>query len=761
MPLGKGGYKYIVDLRDKFTGWIEAKKTKRVTSAFVADFIFEVMCRFGCLVKLTVDNGSEFKGAVVLLAEKYKLPLIPISPYNPPANGVVERGHAVYINSIWKAVEGETSLWPLLLNQALWADRITAKRTTGCSPYFLLYGQAPTLSWDITDRSWHALEWHKVNTTQELLTLRIKQLSRRDEFIGETSVKLETARKKAADDFYEKNKARMMDHAYEPGMFVLVWNNYLDFQFGNKGALRWMGPYIVVQRRSSGAYVLAELDGAVLAKPVAARRIKLYHYRNIEKPIIRFKWRSRIEDKYNILDEDEEDLVDSAELQDFMAAKVKARKVRRREGPDVKHPWELRGEEATKYWMQIEEDWKSGEMAKRAAENLPSRWEEAAFKWYDEECKPFWDYSWDYKDFDIEDIPRWITPPKEKSLFVWKHGKEWLPPGPPTFASQSKSALVVDVFGTTFEPDQWAVLGTARMVTICGKPKKATGPIDDNGRENGTIAAPHPKTRRARQRLRKKNARKSVKGRTFPELKLPPPHFSTKQKRVFMSQPVDDLSAHAVPANATQTPRQEGTTIHQTSENASPLVLEDTFMEGVDLISPPDFASPPQVESPLTVTLTPREFEQIEQTSQRTQIYLERVQTRQRYVVDLFDQLKETLQDVEDELEDIEVDIEEASRDFTKLVSTLRTRQRAEWDAKQRQSRDNSEVPSRVRKSSVPSVRVPTQRTRTLNTAEGSGEGRYRVRRNREFEEQTTFRRRNLRSAAQGTNTPRRSRYKD
>jgi hypothetical protein len=215
------------------------EEDERVTSAFVADFIFEVMCCFGCLVKLTMDNGSEFKGAVVLLVEKYKLPLIPLPPYNPPANGVVERGHAVYINSIWKAVEGETSLWPLLLNQALWADRITTKRTMGCSPYFLLYGQAqaPTLSWDIMDRSWHALEWHKVETTQDLLTLRIKQLSRQDEFIGEASAKLEIARKKAADYFYEKNKARMSDYSFEPGMLLLVWNNYLEFQFGNKGAL--------------------------------------------------------------------------------------------------------------------------------------------------------------------------------------------------------------------------------------------------------------------------------------------------------------------------------------------------------------------------------------------------------------------------------------------------------------------------------------------------------------------------------------------
>jgi len=138
MPKGKGGYKYIIDLHDRFSGWVEAKMVKQGSSTNVADFIFEVMTRFGCLPKLTVDNGSEFKGAVTMLADKYKLPLIPISPYNPTANGMVERGHGVYIDSIWKVLQGNTSKWPDLLGLALWADRVMVKRTTGFSPYYLL-----------------------------------------------------------------------------------------------------------------------------------------------------------------------------------------------------------------------------------------------------------------------------------------------------------------------------------------------------------------------------------------------------------------------------------------------------------------------------------------------------------------------------------------------------------------------------------------------------------------------------------------------
>jgi hypothetical protein len=229
-----------------------------------------------------------------------------------------------------------------------------------------------------------------------------------------------------------------------------------------------------------------------------------------------------------------------------------------------------------------------------------------------------------------------------------------------------------------------------------------------------------------------------------------------------MSQLVEESSVPVVANNSAQTPNNEGNTSLEIQENSSSVVPEDTPMEGVDHNSVTDLASPSQITSPpLTVTLTSREFEQIEQTSQRIQVFLERIQTRQRYIVDLFDQFKETLQDVEEELEDIEADVEEASQDFTKLVSTLRTRQRAEWDARQRQSRDNSEVPSRARKGSVPSVRTSTQRTRPVNTAEGNGEGRNRVRRNREFEDHTTFHRKKARPFTPGTNAPRRAPWRD
>src|SRR5258708_26778155 len=117
----------------------------------IVEFLFDVMCHFGCIFQLTCDNGTEFKGAVEELMIKYKVPVMHISPYNSQVNGKIERTQRTYIEGIWKVLQGETSQWPSWLGYALWVDQITVKRNTGLSPYYFLYGQHPILPFDVTN----------------------------------------------------------------------------------------------------------------------------------------------------------------------------------------------------------------------------------------------------------------------------------------------------------------------------------------------------------------------------------------------------------------------------------------------------------------------------------------------------------------------------------------------------------------------------------------------------------------------------------
>ena len=171
MPAGSRGFKYIIDLVDNLTGWVEAQALCKLRVTVIVDFLFEVMCCFGCIFQLTCDNRMEFKGAVEELMCKYNVPVVCILPYNSQVNGKIERTQHMYIEAIWKVLQGEMDQWPLWLGYTLWADRITVKRNTGYSLYYLLYGQHPLLPFDITDSMFHALDWPKVTTTKDLLAL--------------------------------------------------------------------------------------------------------------------------------------------------------------------------------------------------------------------------------------------------------------------------------------------------------------------------------------------------------------------------------------------------------------------------------------------------------------------------------------------------------------------------------------------------------------------------------------------------------------
>src|SRR5260221_11754011 len=70
MPNGQGGQKYVMDLVDNLTGWVEVQPLRRLKANKIADFFFDVMCRFGCVFQLTCDNGTEFKVAMEELMRK-------------------------------------------------------------------------------------------------------------------------------------------------------------------------------------------------------------------------------------------------------------------------------------------------------------------------------------------------------------------------------------------------------------------------------------------------------------------------------------------------------------------------------------------------------------------------------------------------------------------------------------------------------------------------------------------------------------------
>ncbi len=75
------------------------------------------------------------------------------------------------------------------------------KRNTGFLPYYLLYGQHLLLPFNITDSTFHILDWPKVTNMMELLALRMQQLDQQNSLLLEACEKNYLSQMKAIEAY--------------------------------------------------------------------------------------------------------------------------------------------------------------------------------------------------------------------------------------------------------------------------------------------------------------------------------------------------------------------------------------------------------------------------------------------------------------------------------------------------------------------------------------------------------------------------------
>ena len=71
---------------------------------------------------VVLDSGPEIKDVTMYLWRKYKVKHVRISVYNLKVNGLIEVGHKLIIQALWKLTFGLGCGWQLHLYLVLWAD---------------------------------------------------------------------------------------------------------------------------------------------------------------------------------------------------------------------------------------------------------------------------------------------------------------------------------------------------------------------------------------------------------------------------------------------------------------------------------------------------------------------------------------------------------------------------------------------------------------------------------------------------------------
>ena len=271
-----GQYKYLIVARDDLSGWVEAAPLVKLTASNVAKFLLEYwVYRYGSIKTVTTDNGAEFKEEFEEAVKRIGATLKTTTPYYPEANGMVERGHKPIKDTLVKMCGGSGGKWREYLPLVLFSDRISTKRTTGFSPYEMIFGQLPVLPVDVEMDTYLGIDWLNISTTEELLEARTKQLERRDEILEEAHQKMMKARE-ASVRYWDRKMAARLRKPLEPGELVLVYNKSLEDQWGKLFSNRWNGPFKVKKQLPKGSYLLEELDGTELWRTYAASHIKRF-----------------------------------------------------------------------------------------------------------------------------------------------------------------------------------------------------------------------------------------------------------------------------------------------------------------------------------------------------------------------------------------------------------------------------------------------------------------------------------------------------
>ncbi|GFO43713.1 hypothetical protein PoB_007021800 [Plakobranchus ocellatus] len=247
LPLSSDRYEYLLTLVDVSTRWTEAVPLRRITAKDVAEALFSIFVRFGFPKKIQSDRGQQFM--FKLLAEFNSLCNIKhffSTPYHSQTNGIVESFHTTLNSVISKLSHESPAEWNCFVPAELFAYRNQVHSSAGFSPFFLLFGRAPTglmqllsdifLNKDLSDET--SFQYHYVmdlhNRTRN--GWRLAQDLVRD----------------SVDESRLRHESKSKLKHFVPGDEVLVLLPTSD----NKLVLSFKGHYRVIEKRTSVLYLV-------------------------------------------------------------------------------------------------------------------------------------------------------------------------------------------------------------------------------------------------------------------------------------------------------------------------------------------------------------------------------------------------------------------------------------------------------------------------------------------------------------------------
>ena len=237
------GKKFVLCITDAFTKYAEIVAIPDKSALVVARALFEKwICRFGCPIEFTSDNGKEFCNQ--LSDELFKLLQIKhatTTPYHPQCNSQAEVQNKIIAKYLASFVDETTLDWPLYMAPMAFAYNTALHRSIKATPFFLTFGIEPRLPQPPTPDLQRyygqsdAAEWYA--TLQHC-----RQIATRHNVA-------------ASDEMQAQFNRRAAPYHYVVGQLVFLdEQNFLGRN--RKIAPRWTGPHLITKVFDAGVVQL-------------------------------------------------------------------------------------------------------------------------------------------------------------------------------------------------------------------------------------------------------------------------------------------------------------------------------------------------------------------------------------------------------------------------------------------------------------------------------------------------------------------------
>ena len=268
-PVAHDGAHYCLVCVDVFTGFVMLKPLKSKDADVVARALWEIFTVIGIPKILQSDNGREFSNQLLTaLSQLLGVPQRFISPYNPRADGKVERVVKTVTDTVVKLLHGATIYWPLHIPFVQYAYNSKVHSLTGSTPFSLMLSRAPNrpIDYSLTEQGkimdLPAWKQHQ----QDVLDIIYPAIAQKSRTVkGKERAQQDKKRRVIVEGLAEGTEVELMDPKF------LHQNKHNR----PKTAAPMFGPYYVVKRVHNGGYKVKDELGQVLERTVPLDQMKV------------------------------------------------------------------------------------------------------------------------------------------------------------------------------------------------------------------------------------------------------------------------------------------------------------------------------------------------------------------------------------------------------------------------------------------------------------------------------------------------------